>query len=80
MPRDRKTGLVKTNPPWRKAFIKVDNFGYTAEDGVLNLRFALRSGSYATGFLRLLANTDDPEEMASENDIYADSAGLDPRR
>jgi tRNA(Glu) U13 pseudouridine synthase TruD len=66
VPRDRKTGEPKSNAPWRAAFVKVKNFHYSCEDGVLNLSFALRSGAYATTLAGLLVNTDEPEEVTVE--------------
>lgn len=40
--------------PWRKLFVTVKDFCHSAEDGVLNCSFLLRSGSYATTFLGIL--------------------------
>ncbi len=71
-PRDRRTGCEKPNAPWRKAFIKVDGFEHSAEDGVWTCSFALRSGSYATMLAGLLWDLSDPDDVESETSRSAE--------
>ena len=62
-PRDRRSGLEKSKPPRRKAFVRANDFEYEVEDGAVTLRFNLRSGAYATTLVGLLFDTTDPEEL-----------------
>jgi tRNA(Glu) U13 pseudouridine synthase TruD len=64
--RERKSGVEKDRAPWRKAFIRVNGFRYSCEDEVLNLSFALRSGSYATMVAGLICDTSDPDEVEGD--------------
>ena len=63
VPRDRRSGVEKSKPPRRKAFVRANDFDYDVEDGAVNLRFNLRSGAYATTLVGLLFDTTDPEEL-----------------
>ncbi len=48
------TPATAGNCSWRPAFTTVNNLKHNAEDGVWNVKFGLRTGSYATTFLSLL--------------------------
>lgn len=62
VPRNRRDGQPKPYGPWRKAFIKVENFSHYTGDGTWTATFDLRSGSYATTFLLMLFDLIDPDE------------------
>lgn len=66
VPRNRRDGQPKPYGPWRKAFIKVENFQHETGDGTWTATFDLRSGSYATTFLLLLFNLIDPDDKRPE--------------
>ncbi len=63
------------NTPWRKAFIRIDGLNYTVgkeqvdgvEENVVNLQFELPSGAYATTFLGLLFELEEPNKQANRN-------------
>lgn len=63
-PTCRNTGEVRPFGPRRRAFIRVDNLTWTAEDGVWTCQFDLPAGAYATAFLGMLFNLVDPDELS----------------
>jgi tRNA(Glu) U13 pseudouridine synthase TruD len=73
VPRDLRTGAPKPFAPTRDAFMRVSDFAFRCEDQAVTLRFALRSGAYATMLIGLLFDTSDPEE--DEPDISCPSDG-----
>jgi tRNA(Glu) U13 pseudouridine synthase TruD len=73
LPRHRESGELKPNAPRRRAFVRVSDFDFSCEDGAITLRFALRSGSYATMLLGLLFDTSDPDELPEDEGEERDS-------
>lgn len=63
------------NTPWRKAFIRIEGLQYEVgtelvdgvEQTVVNLQFELPSGAYATTFLGLLFELEEPNKGGSRN-------------
>jgi len=53
----------RAQPPYRQAFIPVQELESTFEDGAWNVSFYLRSGSYATTFLGIMFDLDGGDNL-----------------
>lgn len=73
------------NTPWRKAFIRIEGLQHEVstdlvdgvEQTVVNLQFELPSGAYATTFLGLLFELEEPNKGATKNGACSDADACD---
>ena len=73
------------NTPWRKAFIRIEGLQHSVgtelvdgvEQTVVNLQFELPSGAYATTFLGLLFELEEPNKGAKTNGAVPESDTAD---
>jgi tRNA(Glu) U13 pseudouridine synthase TruD len=73
------------NTPWRKAFIRIEGLQHSVatelvdgvEQTVVNLQFELPSGAYATTFLGLLFELEEPNKGAKTTGAAPDSDAAD---